>query len=249
MSTAFWPDGIEGAVSLTFDDGVETQLDNAIPCLNKNDLRGTFYVNPGRSQNWEDNIPRWQDASRKGHEIGNHTTQHPCSCNFKFREDGYCLENLTLRDIEDTIDEAKVALDELFPEQNSDRTFCYPCYQSYVGEGERRESYVPVVAKRFKAARGWGERPNRPELIDLSYTWSWALEGQSGDQIVEYIKAAVSAGQWAIICMHGVGGQHISIETEALAEAAEYLNRNRERIWTDPMISIANYIIDRRSSI
>jgi peptidoglycan-N-acetylglucosamine deacetylase len=41
-----WPDGCQAAISLTFDDGLPSQLALAIPILNRFDLRGTFYVNP-----------------------------------------------------------------------------------------------------------------------------------------------------------------------------------------------------------
>ncbi len=44
----FWQGENQGAVSLTFDDGVKTHIDNAIPTLDRHDLKGTFYVNPGR---------------------------------------------------------------------------------------------------------------------------------------------------------------------------------------------------------
>ena len=135
-STNFWPASIQGAVCLTFDDGCQSQLDNAIPCLDDAGLRGTFYVNPGRSPRWEQNHPGWRLACIKGYEIGNHTTEHPCSCNYGFRPDGYCLENLTFADMEETIDAATAELDRLFPEQRGGRTFSYPCYQTYVGAGE-----------------------------------------------------------------------------------------------------------------
>ena len=144
---AFWPEGFEGAVSLTFDDGLDTQLDNAIPCLDDCGLKGTFYVNPGRSDAWETQIPRWQQASRNGHELGNHTSMHPCSCN---------------------------------------------------------------------------------------------------KEIVAYIKDAVNDGLWAVVCMHGIGGQHLSISSAALREVARFLDRNRNRIWTATMIEVADYIIRQR---
>jgi peptidoglycan/xylan/chitin deacetylase (PgdA/CDA1 family) len=242
----FWSEDIQGAVSLTFDDGALTQLDNAIPCLDNHDLKGTFYVNPGRRPDWEDLVPRWQDASRNGHEIGNHTTKHPCACNFKFSKEGFCLEKMKLEDIAQTIDDATDALNELFPEQDGSRTFCYPCYQSYVGAGERRASYVPVVAKRFKAARGWGERPNYPELVDLSYAWSWAVEGNTAEEMIAYIEGAADEGQWAIICMHGVGGQHLAIDNKAFNGLVDHLDKNRHRIKTDTMIGVAEYIISNR---
>ena len=246
---SFWPNGIQGAVSLTFDDALETQLDTAIPCLDEHNLRGTFYVNPGRRPTWERDLPRWQAASRSGHEIGNHTTDHPCSCNFGFRKDGYCLENLTLEDMAETIDSATASLDEGFPEQAGRRSFGYPCYQSYVGEGVNRQSYVPLVAERFPVARGWGERPNDPRVIDLAYTWSFAVQGDSAEDMIAYIEGAVTDGWWAIVCMHGVGGQHISITTEDFAAMVEHLDGHRDRIWTGTMVEVADYIINRRGQL
>jgi len=249
LQNPFWPAGIEGAVSLTFDDNAPSQLDNALPCLDDCDLKGTFYVNPSRQDRWQAQIPRWQAASKDGHEIGNHTTKHPCSCNFGFGDGNYCLEKLSLEDIAATIDEANQALDELFPEQKGDRSFCYPCYQSYVGEGVNRQSYVPVVAERFKVGRGGGDRANHPKKIDLSYIWSFAVQGHSGQDMIDYVENAVKDGLWGVICMHGVGGDHIAIESSAFRNLCEYLDKNRQRIWTGSVIDVGNYILDRRKTM
>ncbi|MCZ6636021.1 MAG: polysaccharide deacetylase family protein [bacterium] len=244
----FWPENIQGAISLTFDDNAQSQLNNALPCLDDHRLKGTFYVNPGRKSTWKEDLPRWQQASQNGHEMGNHTIDHPCSCNFGFRKDGYCLEKLALADIEDTIDRATEAMNDLFPEQAGDRSFCYPCYQAYVGSGENRQSYVPVVARRFKVARGGGERPNNPRVIDLSYIWSFSVQGHSGADMIAYTENAVEQGWWGVICMHGVGGDHIAIETSAFRDLCAYLDQNRHRIWTDTIIHIADYVIQRRET-
>ena len=245
----FWPEGIQGAVSLTFDDALETHLDTAIPCLDDHGFHGTFYVNPGRRPTWQRDLPRWQKASRSGHEIGNHTADHPCSCNFGFRKDGYCLENLTLDDLAETIDDATETLDEEFPEQGGRRSFGYPCYQTYVGAGVNRESYVPLVAQRFPVGRGGGEWPNDPRAIDLAYTWSFAVQGDSAEDMIAYIDGAIEKGWWAVVCMHGVGGQHISITTDDYTEMVGYLGQNRDQIWTGTMVEVADYIIDRRQPL
>jgi peptidoglycan/xylan/chitin deacetylase (PgdA/CDA1 family) len=246
--TPFWPEGIQGAVSLTFDDALESQLTNALPLLDGQDLKGTFYVNPEFRPSWEAQIPRWQLASRNGHEIGNHTTRHPCSCNFGFSAD-YCLEKLGLADIEATIEAAEKALNVLFPEQQGKRSFCYPCYQSYVGAGIHRQSYVPLVARRFKVGRGGGERANNPRLIDLSYVWAWAVEGRSGDEIIDFVEKAVERESWGIICMHGINDEHLAIDIDAFSQLVVYLGHNKERIWTDTVIGLADYILTRRQKM
>ncbi len=246
--TLFWQPGVSGALSLTFDDNAPSQLANALPCLDDHGLRGTFYVNPGRRPDWERQIPHWQAAAARGHELGNHTSRHPCSCNFGF-DPGFCLEKIGLNEIAATIDEAEADLDLLFPAQQGKRSFCYPCYQSYVGAGVERQSYVPVVARRFRAARGGGERPNNPRLIDLSYTWAWAVEGHSAEQMIAYVDKAVDQGWWAIICFHGVGGDHLAIASQALEGLAHHLERKKPRIWTAPLIEVADFILNRRAEL
>ncbi len=240
----FWPQAISGAVSLTFDDGLQSQIDHALPLLDNREIKGTFYVNPERGE-WASRSSTWRLAGESGHEIGNHTTRHPCSCNFRFDTD-YCLERLTLEDLAATIDEAERLLDELLPTQTAKRSFCYPCYQCYVGAGRDRRSYVPLVADRFRAARGGGERANDPLLADLSYLSAEAVEGQPAERMISYIEGAVSEGRWAILCMHGVGGEHLSIETEAFERVLQHLHDNRERIWTGTVIEVADQILGRR---
>jgi peptidoglycan/xylan/chitin deacetylase (PgdA/CDA1 family) len=242
----FWPAGVAGALSLTFDDNAPSQLAHALPCLDEHGLRGTFYVNPGRRPDWERQVPRWQRAAAAGHELGNHTSRHPCSCNFGF-DPNFCLEKLSLQDIEATIDEAEADLDQLFPQQKGRRSFCYPCYQSYVGAGVERQSYVPVVARRFRTARGGGERPNNPRIIDLSY--AWAVEGHSAEQMIAHAENAAEQGLWAIICMHGVGGDHLAIETKALEGLARHLEMHRHRLWTAPFIDVADFILKRMQEL
>jgi hypothetical protein len=46
-----WPEGCQAAISLTFDDGLRSQLEIAIPRLEERGLRGTFYLNP-RGEDW-----------------------------------------------------------------------------------------------------------------------------------------------------------------------------------------------------
>jgi len=93
-----WPDGYEGAVSLTFDDGMRSQLEVALPILAENGLRATFYVN-SRGPDWRGLLAPWKAVAEAGHEVGNHTVSHPCSCAFKeSRAD--CLETMTLDDME-----------------------------------------------------------------------------------------------------------------------------------------------------
>ncbi|MCK5802053.1 MAG: polysaccharide deacetylase family protein [Lentisphaeria bacterium] len=61
-STSFWPDGRQGAVSLTFDDGTPNQLATAVPLVQEHGLRGTFYVCP-RGDDFEERCAPWRGVS------------------------------------------------------------------------------------------------------------------------------------------------------------------------------------------
>ena len=39
-----WPDGRKAAVSLAYDDALDSQLDNALPALDRHGLKASFYL-------------------------------------------------------------------------------------------------------------------------------------------------------------------------------------------------------------
>ncbi|MEZ4734944.1 MAG: polysaccharide deacetylase family protein [Caldilineaceae bacterium] len=197
-----WPDHCQGAVSLTFDDGVASQLNIAIPLLDKYGLHATFYVNP--RANYQEQLLPWRVAAMTGHEIGNHTVSHPCSKNFAFIADAgrRGLEEMSLDDIEQEIVEAGRRIREVIPEQTA-VSYGYTCYQPFVGRGPTRQSYVPVVAKHCVAGRGRGERPNDPRHCDLWYLWSTPCERMTGAELVGLAEQAAAQGRWAILTFMG----------------------------------------------
>src|ERR1041384_1908177 len=63
-SAFHWPKGAKAAVSLTYDDAIPTQLNNAIPALDQDGLSGTFFLE-GNNVNQE-NEGKWKAASKEG---------------------------------------------------------------------------------------------------------------------------------------------------------------------------------------
>jgi len=236
-----WPDRCQGAVSLTFDDGVASQLNIAIPMLDKHGLQATFYVNP--RNNYQEQLLPWRDAAMTGHEIGNHTVSHPCSKNFAFIADAgrRGLEEMSLDDIEQEIIEAGRRISEVIPEQTA-VSYGYTCYQPFVGRGPTRQSYVPVVAKHCVAGRGRGERPNDPRHCDLWYLWSTPCERMTGAELVGLAEQAAAQGRWAILTFHGVNEGNLAVAASDLEELCAHLARHRERLWTSPVATIAQRV-------
>ena len=63
-----WPDQNQAAISLTFDDGMASQLDIAVPMLDAHGLRATFY--PIAGDDYRQTLAPWQGVAEAGHEIG-----------------------------------------------------------------------------------------------------------------------------------------------------------------------------------
>ena len=236
----FWSPWV-GAVSLTFDDGQSAvgQLDKAIPAMDAKGIKGTFYLRP-KGEDWDRTREAWRAAAAHGHEIGNHTLSHTCSGNFS---GGGGLETKTLDDIEADILAAQDRLAEIAPRQN-DWTFCYPCYLSHVGRGASRQSYVPVVARHFLAARAGGEYGfgNHPASVDVHHVWGLDTSLMSGFEMIGLVDELTSRGRWVVLAFHAIEGARLSVTGHDFALLLGYLQRNSERIWTAPMVEVARRV-------
>ncbi|HEX6972303.1 MAG TPA: polysaccharide deacetylase family protein [Limnochordia bacterium] len=240
-----WPGGARAAVSLTFDDAAPSQLAHAIPILERYGLRGTFYVNPGPRSRFEQALEQWRAARRRGHEIANHTIRHPCSGNFSFIGEERALERWSLADIEADVLAASERLREVLPEAGR-FSFAYPCGQTYVGWGKERQSYVPVIAAHFTAARGVGESANDPAFCDLHCLSSWMVQRVSAAEMIAMLTPAIAAGHWAIFCFHGVGGDHIPVAADAFEGLVRHL-AEADGVWTDTVQTIGEYLAGIRA--
>ena len=86
-----WPEGKKMALSFTFDDAYYSQIDSGIPLFDKYGIKATFFVSVWRLGTKTGGLGK---AIANGHEIGNHTYNHPCSVNHDFIT-GNSLEEYT----------------------------------------------------------------------------------------------------------------------------------------------------------
>lgn len=239
--TFAWPEGVEAAVSLTFDDGMRSQREVGVPLLNQYGVLGTFYLNP--RDDYASMLDGWRDAVAAGHELGNHTISHPCSKNFPFISEfgRRALEDMSFDDIAWELDETNKRLNEVFPDQGM-VSFAYPCYQPFVGRGAERKSYVPVVLEHCVAGRGRGEQSNDPRYCDLGYVWSWACERMTAQTLIGIVEQAIAQRRWAILTFHGIHEGHLSVAEGDLAGLCEHLQRNRANVWSAPVAEVAKWV-------
>jgi len=250
---SFWPEDTQGAISLTFDDGYASHLKVAVPHLNQFGLRATFYLNPKGDResfgvsSWRRRLRPWLPVSRAGHEIGNHSLSHPCSLNIQV-DWAKNLLDMSLDELRADLIAAQQRLQAVFPHQGKN-SFAYPCYETSVGRGRERVSYIPLVAEMFVAGRSRGELraelANDPQYCDLHCLSSWAVERQSGAFMIGLAEQAVSLGRWGIFTFHGIQEGHLPVGDTDFIELLDYLARQRDRIWVAPLAEVAGYIADR----
>ena len=245
----FWHPYI-GALSITFDDAAESQLQKAIPAMNTYGIRGSFYLSLFNDTGQKE-IQPWKEVAALGHEIGNHTLSHFCSYNLCYNffesnrlvETQIGLESRSIIDIEEDILAAKDKLLHIAPHQKH-WTFAYPCYQTFIGKGKSRQSYVPVIAKHFLSGRGGGEygMGNDPGNVDLSCTIGLPTDRMSGFEMIGLVEALAAKGLWVILIFHEIDGKRLSVCSSDFELLLGYLKRNAERIWTAPVVEIAQKI-------
>ena len=237
-STFAWPEGKQIAISLSFDDARASQVDAGTALLDQYGVKGTFYVVPNSVKQ---RLEGWKRAVTSGHEIGNHSFNHPCTGNFPWSRQK-AIENYTLKKMRNELILTNKAIKELLGVEAE--VFAYPCGQTYIGRGENTKSYVPVVSKLFLSGRGWlDEGPNAPQFCDLAQLTGMEMDGKDFDQILPLIENAKKAGAWLVLAGHEMGGSgNQTTRLSMLKKLIEYAQNPANGIWIAPVGTVAKYI-------
>jgi len=237
-----WPEGKRAAVSLTFDDARLSQVDRGLLILDAYGVKATFYVLPHRV---EQRLSGWKKAVANGHEIGNHTLNHPCTGNFPWSREK-ALEEYCLEDAEHELDEANAAIERLLGVKPT--TFAYPCGQKFVGRGLSVKSYVPLVAERFVVGRGaFDEVANDPAFCDLAQVTGIDLDGLDIEQVKHLVEQAIADGRWLVLFGHEVGelGRQTTFAS-TLEALCRYAQDPANGLWLDTVAAVGQYILEQR---
>ena len=242
MEKYSWPAGRSAAVSFSFDDARLNQIDRGLEILSRHGVRATFYVSlPALEQR----LPGWRNAVRAGHEIGNHSLTHPCSGNYPFAHDNP-LEEMTLEDMRRELDEASRRIEALLGVRPV--TFAYPCGSAFVGRGRGTQSYVPLIAERFLAGRGYlNGQTNDPRRCDLSQLVSVGLDRAPQRYARDLIETVLDEGSWLVITAHDIGAgdkDGLSVDVDAL-EALLRLASERG-LWIGTVAEVARHVAETR---
>ena len=237
-----WPNGTQAAVSLSYDDSVPVHYQKVAPLLEKHDLRGTFYLSVLTIENTE----AWKSVAAQGHELGNHSLFHPCRRVKSFESwlpEYYDLADYTPGRFRDELMVADLVLDLL--DGGKPRTYGNNCTNLTIGRGNEEQPMDPILAELFVAARGTiTERPVDPQQPAFTRLGHFNGDGKTFAQLRAEIEDARSRGEWVIYMFHGVGeGTHgLFVDDDAHRQLIEWLDQERESIWTAPVVDVAMHL-------
>jgi peptidoglycan/xylan/chitin deacetylase (PgdA/CDA1 family) len=237
-----WPEGKRVALSLTFDDGRPSQVDAGTALLDEYGVKATFYVVPTAVQQ---RLDGWKQAVASGHEIGNHSVQHPCTGNFAWARTK-ALEDYTLKKMQQELTEANRQIKSLLGVQPE--VFAYPCGQKFVGRGRSTKSYVPVVATLFRSGRGWlDEGPNDPSFCDPAQLTGMEMDGKEFEEILALLENARETGQWLVLAGHEMGTDgRQTTRLATLRKLLEYAQDPANGVWIAPVGTVVRYVEEKR---
>lgn len=231
-----WPDGARAAVSLAYDDGYRSQLENGVPELAERGFKATFFLTV---QNINAGVADWVALSKKGHEIGNHSMTHPCK-----------LRALSGEQFDrDEITAAEAYFDTNFGGPKP-RNFAYPCGFVRLGQGGvkvEEQNYLDIVRPTFLSARTVDGPPNDPRNVLGQRYFLNAFEPtydlDTPRLAQTYVEQALRKRHWAILVFHEVlearkseGDTSIAVHREIMAYLAS------ESIWCAPVRDVFYYV-------
>lgn len=231
-----WPQGKTFAVSLTHDDGLESQILNAAFALDQRGLKASFYPT-GNSKSVAANPAAWSALIAKGHELGSHSMIHPCgggSGSFLAPQDR--LEAYTPERLADELDQSVRFLAGLGWKRAV--TYAWPCGQSWVGKDQ--QDITELAAERFTAARdAWGGVAD-PATVKLMHVP--AVDGaKSLVSLKSWVDEARKKGGWLVFMFHGVGGDYLSVDMDAYQGLLDILAADPQA-WVAPFGTVAERV-------
>ncbi|MES2319906.1 MAG: polysaccharide deacetylase family protein [Pseudomonadota bacterium] len=235
-----WPNGARAAVSLAYDDALDSQLDHALPILNRYGIKGSFYLtlsNPSVGRR----MAHWRAAAQGGHELGNHSLFHQCARSGPGRdwvEPHRNLDTTSVEQMRDQVLTANTMLEAI--DGRKERTFTVPCGDTLAGGRD----YLAVLRGSFIAVKlGVGSgivddmRTLDPFAVPVAVP-----AGVSGQALIAIVRRAAEQGTMVNFTFHGVGGDYLSVAAEAHQELVHFLAVNHHLVWTDTFMNIMKHV-------
>lgn len=239
-----WPGGRKAAVSLAYDDALDSQLDNAIPALDRHGFKASFYLQLSREPVVK-RLAEWRAAAHAGHELGNHSLFHQCSKSVpghEWVEPHRNLDTTTAAQMRDQVLVANAMLHAI--DGRIERTYNVPCGDAMASDG----NYVELIKQNFVAIK-FGDGAVTPNMatLDPDAVTVVAPVGATGAELIAMAQAAAKQGTMVNITFHGIGGDYLSNSNEAHEALLDYLDKHRDIYWVDSFIHLMKYVRSQHS--
>jgi hypothetical protein len=235
-----WYRNLDAAVSLRFDDGLESHVTTVIPQLNRYGFRGTFLVSPGTGQYrahqdfWERQVPAMK------HRLGNHTMNHRGA--------------LTVEDADYEIGEAARTIWRVQPGGSKLLVFASGGGKKLWGGKEWEQAdpaYRQLVQKYHLIDLYDGNHPylsvrstmNTSDLCGTVDTTlarkahqSYAFHAVAQPSFLERVKAMIRS-------------YSLAIDEETFSGFLGCLNERRQRLWVAPLDEVLKYQEEARAAV
>lgn len=233
-----WPHSAKAAVSLSYDDALNSQLDHAVSALAEHNLKATFYLTLN-SDAYKARQTEWQALAKAGHELGNHSVHHACRASLANREwvaKEQDLDQWTVAKISAEIKLANQQLQQL--DGQTSRTFTPPCGDTQVKDGD----YLASVSPLFSGIKVLGPAVTSMEQLTGKQLPTWFPVEPTLQQLIDYTEQAAQHGTIASITFHGVGGDHLQVDAKVHQQFLAYLAKHRDRFWVDTYHNISQHL-------
>lgn len=234
-----WPHGAQAAVSLAYDDALDSQLDTALPALDKAGLRASFYLTLG-SEVVKRRMAEWRAAAARGHELGNHTLFHQCSPSGPDRswvKPEIDLDQISAAQLVAQIRVGNTLLQAI--DGRRERTFTTPCGDTRAGGSD----YLGLIQGDFVAIKSrLGGVVADMAMLDPYAVAVLAPVNVTGAQLIEWVQQAARTGTMVNITFHGIGGDYLGVSPQAHQELLDHLAANRHVYWTDTFLNIMQHL-------
>ena len=221
----------KAAISLRFDDAMESHVNFVVPVLNSHNIKATFMINPGREvyqRNqafWEEEIPRM------GHHLGNHTLHHRGA--------------KTVEEADIEIGEVSRLIWRLYPNNSRLHVFASGGGAKWGGKDweDADEGFKAMVTKYHLV-----------DLYDGHHRSKGVRSVDTVNDLCGRIEETIAAEAYQPIHFHNVGrpsmkdrlnqfryGHSMTVDEQFFMAFIDCLLTKRDEIWLAPMIDILKY--------
>lgn len=185
--------GAGALISLTFDDGLPSQVQNALPILNHYGVPATFFLIAAETTEYDTQFraDTWRDAIAVGHEIGSHSVNHRKAA-----------------ELTPPVAQTEATFSAIWLKNQLKGypvgSFCYPYTDApdYLQQAVRYAGYEQARGGRVARQDKYLEPGDGANLLNIP---CFHVGPETVNDADEWLRTAVRRGAWLTLMLHGVG--------------------------------------------